>query len=223
MLFCKDIVKNYDGQPLLKKISLKVEKNERVSLCGPSGIGKTTLFNIIAGIEKPNSGQVFLNEKEITGTPGSISYMMQRDLLLKHKTVIENVILPLIIKGFSYKDAVRKVKPYFEKFGIEGTENKYPSELSGGMRQKVAFMRTYMIGNDVILLDEPFSALDFQSKSNIYKWFKNMVKEISPTVILITHDFEEALTLTDKIFPLTQQSQGMLKPKVGILCEAEMR
>ena len=217
MLFCQNITKIYDGQLLLKNISLKVEKGEVISLCGPSGIGKTTLFNIIAGIELPNSGKIFLNDHDITGKPGSISYMMQNDLLLEHKNVIDNVVLPLIIRGMSKKDAYCIAIPYLSKFGIEGTAYKYPSELSGGMRQRVAFLRTYMIGNDVILLDEPFSALDFRNKNAMYKWFQGMIESFSPTIIFITHDFKEATMLTDKIFPLTTQSEGLLTPSSNAL------
>lgn len=163
------VSKAFGDQEILKDVTLELHDNELVSLLGVSGGGKTTLFNVISGLLKPEEGQVILDEKDITGQPGNVSYMLQKDLLLPYRTVEDNVALPLIIKGEKKKEARKKVRPYFAEFGLEGTEKKYPSQLSGGMRQRAALLRTYMFSDKIALLDEPFSALDTLTKSAMHK------------------------------------------------------
>ena len=169
-LIAENISKAYDGKYIIKDISLKVYKGELVCLLGVSGVGKTTLFNVLSGILLPDSGKVFLEDKDITAKAGYISYMLQKDLLMPYKTIIDNVSLPLIIKGENKKQARLRADEKFEDFGIDGSQNKYPHELSGGMRQRAALLRTYLFSHQVALLDEPFSALDTITKGKMHAW-----------------------------------------------------
>ena len=156
------ISKSFDGEPVLADISITLNKGELVSLLGISGGGKTTLFNIIAGLSRPDTGHVLLDGEDVTGCPGRVSYMLQKDLLLPYRTIEDNVALPLIVKGMKKRKAREAAFPYFRQFGLEGTQKKYPAQLSGGMRQRAALLRTYLFSGSVALLDEPFSALDTQ-------------------------------------------------------------
>ena len=198
----KDLSKSYDGRLIIDNINIQLHKNEIVSIIGLSGSGKTTLFNLLSGLEKPDKGCVLLDDEDITGKPGKVSYMLQEDLLLPHKKIIDNVVLGLIVKGMSKKDAYKKCEGLFETFGIEETKDLYPSQLSGGMRQRAAFLRTYLSAEGVALLDEPFSALDTITKGNMHKWYIDMMKKIEMSTIFITHDIEEALYLSDRIYVL---------------------
>lgn len=197
------VTKSFDGKKILEDVSLELHDNELVGLLGISGGGKTTLFNIISGLMKPDCGQVFLDSQEITGKPGNVSYMLQKDLLLPYRTIEDNVALPLLIKGEKKKDAREKVSPYFEEFGLEGTQKKYPVQLSGGMRQRAALLRTYMFSDRIALLDEPFSALDTLTKSAMHKWYLKVMEQIHLSTIFITHDIDEAILLADRIYLLT--------------------
>jgi ABC-type nitrate/sulfonate/bicarbonate transport system ATPase subunit len=198
----KDLSKSYDGRLIIDNINIQLNKNEIVSIIGLSGSGKTTLFNLLSGLEMPDKGQVLLDGEEITGKPGKISYMLQKDLLLPHKKIIDNVVLGLIVKGMSKKEAYKKCEGLFEAFGIEETKNLYPNQLSGGMRQRAAFLRTYLSAEGVALLDEPFSALDTITKGNMHKWYIDMMEKLELATIFITHDIEEALYLSDRIYVL---------------------
>lgn len=197
------ISKSFDGRTIIEDISISLETNEIVSLLGVSGAGKTTLFNVISGLTCPDHGDVLLNGEAITGKPGHISYMLQKDLLLPYKTMEENVALPLIIKGEKKKAALQKVSAKFAEFGLEGTQKKYPSQLSGGMRQRAALLRTYMFSEGVALLDEPFSALDTITKSAMHKWYLDIMNHIELSTIFITHDIDEAILLSDRIYLMT--------------------
>ena len=199
----KNISKNFDGKPVLKDVSIELNQGELVCLLGVSGGGKTTLFNIISGLLSPDSGQVLLDGKDITNQPGNISYMLQKDLLLPYRTIEDNAALPLLLKGEKKKDARKKVSPLFEQFGLEGTQKKYPSQLSGGMRQRAALLRTYMFSKDVALLDEPFSALDTITKSSMHKWYLNVMQQIRLSTLFITHDIDEAILISDRIYLLS--------------------
>lgn len=202
-LSVKNVTKSFDGREVIRNINLELHKGELVSLLGVSGCGKTTLFNVISGLLVPDSGQVFLDGEEITGKPGHISYMLQKDLLLPYRTIEDNAALPLLIKGVKKKEAREQVAPYFREFGLEGTQKKFPRQLSGGMRQRAALMRTYLFSGSVALLDEPFSALDTITKSEIHTWYLNIMEEIRLSTIFITHDIDEAILLSDRICLLT--------------------
>lgn len=156
LLSAEHITKQYSGRTIIRDISIHLEQGELVSLLGLSGSGKTTLFHVLSGLTLPEQGQVFLDGEDITGKPGKISYMLQKDLLLPHKKIIDNVALPLILHGKGKAEARREAEPLFSQFGLEGTQYQYPSQLSGGMRQRAALLRTYLSRSRVALLDEPF-------------------------------------------------------------------
>jgi ABC-type nitrate/sulfonate/bicarbonate transport system ATPase subunit len=199
----KNVSKSFDGKPVLNDISVELNQGELVCLLGVSGGGKTTLFNIISGLLTPDSGSVLLDGKDITNRPGHISYMLQKDLLLPYRTIADNVALPLLLKGVKKKEARRQVSPVFSQFGLEGTQKKYPSQLSGGMRQRAALLRTYMFSKDVALLDEPFSALDTITKSSMHKWYMGVMEKIHLSTLFITHDIDEAILISDRIYLLS--------------------
>lgn len=198
-----NVSKSFDGRPVLQNISIELNQGELVCLLGVSGGGKTTLFNVISGLLQPDHGQVLLDGKDITNQPGHISYMLQKDLLLPYRTIEDNVALPLLLKGMKKKNARLQVSPMFAQFGLEGTQKKYPAQLSGGMRQRAALLRTYMFSQDVALLDEPFSALDTLTKSSIHKWYLDVMERIQLSTLFITHDIDEAILLSDRIYLLS--------------------
>ena len=202
-LEARNITYSYDNKVnVIENIQLSVGEGEIVCLLGVSGGGKTTLFNVISGLNRPQQGEILLDGEDITGVPGKISYMLQKDLLLPYRTIEANAALPLIIRGVKKKEAIAKVNPYFAEFGLEGTQKMYPSELSGGMRQRAALLRTYMASNSVALLDEPFSALDTLTKSEMHRWFLSVMEKIDLSILFITHDIDEAILISDRIYLL---------------------
>ena len=211
----ESINKSYSGRKIIEDINIHVEKGEIVSLLGVSGAGKTTLFHIIAGLTEPDSGRVFLEDEDITSRPGKIAYMLQKDLLMDHKKVIDNVALPLVLRGMKKEDARNHVNPLFEQFGLEGYQYKYTTQLSGGMKQRAALLRTYMASSGTALLDEPFSALDTITKEGIHRWYLGIMEEIQLATLLVTHDIDEAILLSDRVY--------ILKGKPGrIVAEIEI-
>ena len=197
------ISKSFDGEPVIRDISIELHKGELVSLLGISGGGKTTLFNIIAGLSAPDKGRVVMDGEDITGCPGHVSYMLQKDLLFPFCTIEDNVALPLIVKGVKKKEARQQAGKYFAGFGLEGTQKKYPAQLSGGMRQRAALLRTYLFSGSVALLDEPFSALDMLTKQSVHGWYLDVMEQIRLSTLFITHDIDEAILLSDRIYLLT--------------------
>lgn len=202
-IIISNLSKKYKDKLILKDIDLHVYEEEIVSIIGPSGCGKSTIFNILSNLTTYDSGEVNIK--------GRFSYMYQKDLLLPYKNIIDNVSLPLILKGEKKKKSHEIVKPYFSTFGLEGYENKYPNELSGGMRQRVNFMRTFMNSSDIMLLDEPFGALDSITRSSMQNWLLDIKKEIKSTILLITHDIDEAITLSDRIYILSNKPAVITK------------
>lgn len=192
-----NLCKRFKDKLILKDINLSVYENEIVSIIGPSGCGKSTIFNILSNLTTPDSGEININ--------GKFSYMYQKDLLLPYKNIIDNVSMPLILKNEKKKKSHEKVKPYFSIFGLEGYENKYPDELSGGMRQRVNFMRTFINSSDIMLLDEPFGALDSITRSSMQNWLLDIKKDIKSTILLITHDIDEAIILSNRIYILSNK------------------
>lgn len=203
ILKAQNISKSFGEKQVLSDVNITLNKGEIVSLLGVSGAGKTTLFNILSGIYKADTGNVYLNGEDITGKPGKVSYMLQKDLLFPYRKVIDNVCLPLIINGAKKKEAREKALPLFKVFDIEGTEFKYPDQLSGGMRQRAALLRTYLSSNGVALLDEPFSALDTITRTKIHKWYLDVMGQIDLSTVFITHDIDEAIILSDRIYILS--------------------
>ena len=202
-LQAKNITVSYEGVNTIEDINIHLNEGEIVSLLGVSGSGKTTLFNILSGIMLPDSGSVLLDGEDVTGKTGKMSYMLQKDLLLPHYTVLDNVALPLIIAGEKKKIAREKALEHFSFFGLDGTEKKYPHQLSGGMKQRAAFLRTYLASKGVALLDEPFSALDTITKTAVHQWYLDIMKEIKLSTIIVTHDIDEAILLSDRIYILS--------------------
>ena len=203
VLKVNEVSKAFENEKIIENISLELHEGEIVSLLGVSGGGKTTLFNIIAGLSVPDKGEVILDGENITGKPGFISYMLQKDLLLPYRTILDNVALPLIIRGMKKKEAREKASVYFEEFGLEGTQKKYPAQLSGGMKQRAALLRTYMFSEKVALLDEPFSALDMLTKGTVHEWYLDVMEKIKLSTLFVTHDIDEAILLSDRIYLLT--------------------
>ena len=203
LLRAEHITQIYGDKTIIKDISLHLEQGELVSLLGLSGSGKTTLFHVLSGLTGPAEGKVYLEDTDITGVPGRISYMLQKDLLLDHKRIIDNVALPLVLKGTAKKKARQEADPLFASFGLEGTQMSYPSQLSGGMRQRAALLRTYLTRSRVALLDEPFSALDTITKSQIHEWYLDVMEKIDLSTLFITHDIDEAILLSDRIYIMT--------------------
>lgn len=206
----ENISKSYNNIKIIEDINLSIKKGQIVSFLGKSGVGKTTLFNILAGFEQVDKGKIFLKNKDITTDKKNISYMTQKHLLLPYLNVLDNVCLYYKIKGIDKKVAYKKAIPILEKFGLEKHIKKYPSELSGGMKQRVSFIRAYLKESDLMLFDEPFSALDSITKENIYEWFKNVIKYEEKTTIFITHDINEAIYLSDKVYVLAKKPANIV-------------
>lgn len=183
----------------LDDVSVEVQASTFTSVIGPSGCGKSTLFNIIAGLDQPTSGRVEIYGKDATGLIGITGYMLQRDLLLPWRTILDNVILGLEVGGLRKGDAREMALPLLSRYGLGGFEHHYPHELSGGMRQRAALVRTLLYNKDPILLDEPFGALDAQTRASMQEWLLNIWEAEQKTVLFITHDLDEALFLSDVV------------------------
>ena len=200
ILDIKNLSYSFGNNPILKDINIHVNKNEMVAIVGSSGVGKSTLFNLIAGVLKKQVGEITINGSN--DYIGNVAYMLQKDLLFEHKTIIDNVILPLIIAKVNKKEALEEGNKILKQFNLDKYANKYPQQLSGGMRQRVALIRTYMFKRKIFLLDEAFSALDAITKKELHKWYLDLKKEFNLTTLLITHDIEEAVFLSDRIYIL---------------------
>ena len=200
ILDIKNLSYSFGNNPILKDINIHVNENEIVAIVGSSGVGKSTLFNLIAGVLKKQVGEITINGSE--DYIGKVAYMLQKDLLFEHKTIIDNVILPLIIAKINKKEALEEGNKILKQFNLDKYANKYPQQLSGGMRQRVALIRTYMFKRNIFLLDEAFSALDAITKKELHKWYLDLKKEFNLTTLLITHDIEEAVFLSDRIYIL---------------------
>lgn len=192
---------HYDEKPIINELNASIQDKEFVSIIGPSGCGKSTLFRLITGLEEASTGQIELTETK----SHPVGYMPQKDMLLPWRTIIENAALPLECQGVQKKEAQIKAKELLHKFGLQGYETKYPKDLSGGMRQRVSFIRTLLTGGEILLLDEPFSALDALTKASLQEWLFEQWKEWEKTILFITHDVEEALFLSNRILVVEQQ------------------
>ncbi len=194
----------------LQNISLCIDKGEFVAIVGPSGCGKTTILSLISGILKPSSGKVLLNGETVSN-PRSIGYMFQRDQLFSWRSILQNVKLGLEIT----KDKTQESKDYLnsliDKYGLTDFKNKYPHELSGGMRQRVALIRTLVTKPNLLLLDEPFSALDYQTRQSVVDDVATIIKNENKTSILVTHDLEEAISMADTVVVLTKRPATIKK------------
>ena len=205
----KNLSYSFGDNHILKDINIYVKENEMVAIVGSSGVGKSTLFNLIAGVLKKQSGEITTDGSD--DYIGKVAYMLQKDLLFDHKTIINNVILPLIIAKIDKKVALEEGRKILKQFNLEKYADKYPKQLSGGMRQRVALIRTYMFKRNIFLLDEAFSALDAITKKELHKWYLNLKKEFNLTTLLITHDIEEAIFLSDRIYILANKPGEIIK------------
>lgn len=199
----KNINKAFGKNKVLDDISIDLYEGELVTLIGPSGCGKSTIFNIISNLTSVDSGEVEIKSE--------ISYMHQKDLLLTYKTIMDNVTLPLIIKNMNKKNAYKIAEEYIPIFGLRGYEKMYPKDLSGGMRQRANFLRTFLCSNELMLLDEPFGSLDYITKSELHEWFLDVRKNINTSILLISHDIDEAIKLSDRIYVLSQKPAKIKK------------
>lgn len=195
-----NICKTLDGLYTLDNISIHLEEQELAVILGPSGCGKSTLFHIISGLISPDKGKIIIDGCDFTGKTGRVGYMQQKDLLLPFRTVLDNIAIPLVLKGASWKEARTQAKPYLSQFGLKEFENYYPRQLSGGMKQRAALLRTYLFASDILLLDEPFAALDAITRHKMQKWLLDLRSQYRPSILFITHDIEEALLLADRIY-----------------------
>ena len=201
--------------PALRDISLKVMPGEFVTIIGASGSGKSTLFNLCVGLLEPDSGEILIDGEKPQRRAGMLGYMPQRDLLLPWRSILDNVILPLDIKGIPRQESRQKALEMFPHFGLESFEHDYPSSLSGGMRQRAALLRTWLTDSDTLLLDEPFGALDALTRKELQDWLLRVWQEFGRTVMFITHDVEEAVYLADRVIVLSARP-GTVKRELKI-------
>jgi ABC-type nitrate/sulfonate/bicarbonate transport system ATPase subunit len=211
----KSIYKTFQDTSVLEGVSMQLHNKEFVSILGASGSGKSTIFNIVSGLLKPDKGEVIIEGEGYTGKTGRVSYMYQKDLLLPWRKVIDNAALPLVIKGMKKQQARDTVSPFFKIFGLEGFEHKYPFQLSGGMRQRAALLRTYMFSKDIMLLDEPFGGLDAITRAKMHQWLLEVLQQLEASVLFITHDIEEAIFLSDRIYILSERP-AFIKKEIKI-------
>ncbi len=189
--------------PALDKLSFAAQAGEFVTIIGPSGAGKSTIFNIITGLVKPDAGEVLIDGQSVIGRAGLVGYMPQRDLLLPWRTVLDNVIIGPELYGIPKENARRRARELLPLFGLEGFEQAWPATLSGGMRQRAALLRTFLCDRSVILLDEPFGALDALTRRELQGWLLGVWEQFRQTILFITHDVEEAVFLADRVIVLS--------------------
>lgn len=196
---------NGDALRVLDSLSLHLAEGEFVAVLGPSGCGKSTLLEIVCGLQSPDSGWVEVNGGRLERLTGHVAYMPQDDLLFPWRRTIDNVILPMVIKGIPRSEAKERAKTWFSLFGLEGFERAYPGQLSGGMRQRAALLRTFLMERDIVALDEPFGALDAHTRRRLQVWLGELRTELQHTTLLVTHDIDEALLLADRVVVLSHR------------------
>ncbi len=201
ILEIEKLSKKYGDIEVIKDLNLHIKKGEFISIVGPSGCGKSTLFKIITGLLTEYSGRVWIEGSTIKNKV--ISYLPQKDLLLPWKTLYENATIPLEISGVKKERWEKIISPLMEEFGLSGFENKYPHELSGGMRQRGGLLRSFLIDSDLMLLDEPFGALDAMTRSSMQDWLLEIWKKHNHSILFITHDIEEAIYLSDRVYVMS--------------------
>lgn len=204
----RHLSKSFAGKEILKDLQLSVEEGEFVTILGPSGSGKSTLFHLIGGLLAPDQGGVFLDGQEITGERGHISYMPQQHSLFPWRTILQNVLLGQELAGKADKARALEM---IEKAGLAGYENELPDALSGGMKQRAAFIRALLSPQPLILLDEPFSALDDFTRQDMQQWLQSIWMEYKKTILFVTHNIEEALFLSDRIAVLSTKPATVMK------------
>lgn len=207
MLEFRNVTFKYDEDedPMMRDLSFSIDDGEFVSVIGASGCGKSTIFRLINGLEKPQQGEILVNGRSISEQKNYSSFMPQKDLLLPWRTIERNVCLPMEIMKVPQEKQKKACADALEQVGLTGYADKYPKDLSGGMKQRVAFARTLMAGADMLLLDEPFSALDYLTRVDMQEWLLSQWQDSGKTIIFITHDVEEAVFLSKKIFVIQER------------------
>lgn len=214
----KAFYRDRDRLRVLQRIGLDAGEGEFIAIIGPSGCGKSTFFNILAGLISPDEGFILLENQKVPHLRGRMAYMQQNDLLLPWRNTLDNAILGMEVQGRHKKLARQQARELLRIFGLEGFEDRYPQELSGGMRQRVALMRTILCKKDILLLDEPFGALDAMTRSIMQGWLLKIWDQFGPSVLLVTHDVDEALLLADRIYVMTSRPasiKGKLQMELG--------
>ena len=209
ILEVKNISKKYQNQSgeviALENVNFRVNKGEFVSIIGPSGCGKSTLLSIIAGLEEKTTGEIYIEGEKTTGISNKIGYMLQRDCLLEWRDILSNTMFGLEIKNNKNDESKRYVEELLRKYNLYEFKDKYPSELSGGMRQRVALIRTLAIKPKILLLDEAFSALDYQTRIMVTDDIYNILRKENITAIMVTHDISEAISMSDRVLVLSKR------------------
>ena len=206
MLTFKNVTFRYpeDKEAMMTNLSFQVDQGEFVSLIGASGCGKSTIFRLINRLLEPDSGEIFVDGKEIHKIRSYAGYMPQKDLLFPWRTIEKNLCLPMEIQKIDKGEQRRRVGEVLKEVGLEDYRNKYPKDLSGGMRQRISFARTLLTDADLMLLDEPFRALDALTRMDMQEWLLNQWEHFHKTILFITHDVEEAIFLSKKIYIITE-------------------
>ena len=212
----KDVTKRFNGREVLSNIKVSINEGDFVSFVGPSGCGKSTLLNIIANIEQADSGNV-LYENEPIVNQNAISYMPQQDLLLPWRTALQNIILPLELEGVQKNERLKAGMEVLKQFNLADYAQHYPDKLSGGMRQRISFLRAYLCRKPIMLLDEPFGKLDAFTKMEVHRWLLDSWEKGRQTIVMVTHDLEEAILLSDRVFVMSQQPSSIIKEVAGFL------
>lgn len=217
MLEFKNVSFKYkeDNEPMMNNLSFEINEGEFISIIGPSGCGKSTIFRLINGLEKIQSGSVLVNGNSIDTLKNYSAFMPQKDLLFPWRTIGENLSLPLEINKVNKIEREEKINAILKEIGLESYKDKFPKDLSGGMKQRVSFARTLLSGSELLLLDEPFSALDSLTRMSMQEWLLDMWKNLNKTIIFITHDVEEAIFLSKSVFVVCDRPITHLK-KVDI-------
>ena len=226
ILVVKNIGKKYQNKEdeiqALKNVNFRIKEGEFVSIIGPSGCGKSTLLSIIAGLEEKTDGEIYIEGEKCTGISPKIGYMLQRDCLLEWRNILSNTLFGLEIKGIKTKENIKYVKELLKKYNLYDFKNKYPSELSGGMRQRVALIRTLAVKPKILLLDEAFSALDYQTRIMVTEDIYSILRKEKITALIVTHDISEAISMSDRVLVLSKRP-GTVKDIHKIDFEIENR
>ena len=216
-LAVEGVAKSFAGREVLAPTTLALAPGEFVSVVGPSGCGKSTLFNIVSGLLAPDRGSVAIDGRDVTGRSGTVGYMLQKDLLLPWRSVIGNITLGAALTRGATRDDRERAEDMARRYGLGDFLDHYPHALSGGMRQRVALMRTLASDRDVLLLDEPFGALDAQTRVEMQQWLIDVWSETGRTVLFVTHDVDEAVFLSDRVLVMSPRPGRIaLELEVGL-------
>ncbi len=226
ILEVKNISKKYQNKTgetiALQNVNFTINRGEFVSIIGPSGCGKSTLLSIIAGLEEKSGGEIYIENKKVDAMSLEVGYMLQKDCLLEWRTILNNTLFGLEIKGKKNKENIEYVEELLKKYSLYDFKDKYPSELSGGMRQRVALIRTLATKPKILLLDEAFSALDYQTRIMVTNDIYSILRKEKITTIIVTHDISEAISMSDRVFVLSKRP-GTIKSTHKIDFEIEER